>query len=195
MTGDAYVQSVIEHLPRGLDLRHQIEMELRSHIAERTGQGQPIDEILRQLGDPATLAESYLSAVPLQAAGLLPRFVAKVIDVVIVMSAAVAVACVLWFTLPGDAKYFVPAVGVFFATLAFVGYTIFAEYRSGRTLGKRVMGIQVVTEAGARISLGQSVLRQVPVFGLFVIDALFAVFTERRQRAFELLTKTRAVML
>jgi uncharacterized RDD family membrane protein YckC len=57
------------------------------------------------------------------------------------------------------------------------------------------MGIQVVRESGARISLGQSALRQVPVFGLFVIDAGFAVFTEHRQRAFELLTKTRAVAL
>jgi hypothetical protein len=39
-------------------------------------------------------------------------------------------------------------------------------------------------------------LRQLPFFGQFYfIDALFALFTERRQRAFELLTKTRAVAL
>ena len=56
------------------------------------------------------------------------------------------------------------------------------------------MGIHVVRESGARISLGQALLRQLPFFGqFFFIDALFALFTERRQRAFELLTKTRAV--
>jgi uncharacterized RDD family membrane protein YckC len=77
-----------------------------------------------------------------------------------------------------------------------VAYTVIAEYRHGRTLGKRLMGIHVVRESGARISLGQSLLRQLPFFGqFFFIDALFALFTERRQRAFELLTKTRAVGL
>jgi uncharacterized RDD family membrane protein YckC len=58
------------------------------------------------------------------------------------------------------------------------------------------MGIRVVRESGARIGLGQSCLRQLPFFGqFFFIDALFALFNERRQRAFELLTKTRTVAL
>ena len=48
----------------------------------------------------------------------------------------------------------------------------------------------------SRNYLGQPLLRQLPFFGqFFFIDALFALFTERRQRAFELLTKTRAVGL
>ena len=68
MTGDLYVQSVIDHVPEGLPLREQIAMELRSHIAERIAHGQTIEQVLRQLGDPLTLAESYLAAVPLQAA-------------------------------------------------------------------------------------------------------------------------------
>ena len=56
------------------------------------------------------------------------------------------------------------------------------------------MGIRVVRESGARISLGQSVLRQLPFFAqFFFIDALFALFTDKRQRSFELLSKTRTV--
>ena len=56
------------------------------------------------------------------------------------------------------------------------------------------MGIHVVRESGARISLGQALLRQLPFFGqFFFIDALFALFTGRSQRAFEMLTRTRAV--
>ena len=43
MTGDLYVQSVIDHVPEGLPLREQIAMELRSHIAERIAHGQTID--------------------------------------------------------------------------------------------------------------------------------------------------------
>jgi uncharacterized RDD family membrane protein YckC len=37
-------------------------------------------------------------------------------------------------------------------------------------------------------------VRQLPVFlQVFSIDALFVLFTDRRQRAFELLSKTRVV--
>jgi uncharacterized RDD family membrane protein YckC len=194
MTGDLYVQSVVDHLPRGLPLRDQIAMELRSHVAERVEHGQPLDDVLRQLGDPLTLAESYLAAVPLQTARLLPRIVAKLIDAAAVVSVVVAIAAALWFVLPPEAANFLPLLGILACVLDFVAYTAIAEYRHGRTLGKRLMGIQVVRESGARISLGQALLRQLPFFGqFFFIDALFALFTERRQRAFELITKTRAV--
>ena len=45
------------------------------------------------------------------------------------------------------------------------------------------------------MSGGQAVVRQLPVlFQFFWIDVLFALFTERRQRAFELLSKTRVVV-
>ena len=135
MTGERYIQSVVDFVPPGLPLRDQIALDLRAHIAERVHEGRALDDILAQLGDPLTLAESYL-------------------------------------------------------------YTVTAEYLAGHTLGKRLMGIRVVRESGARIGLGQSFLRQLPFFGGFsIIDALFALFTERRQRAFELLTKTRAVAL
>ena len=98
--------------------------------------------------------------------------------------------------LPDPAVYFVPMLAIFFGLIAFSVYTATAEYRAGGTLGKQLMGIRVVRESGARIGLGQAWLRQLPFFGqFFFIDALFALFTERRQRAFELLTKTRAVVL
>ena len=76
-----------------------------------------------------------------------------------------------------------------------MAYVILAESESGQTIGKRVMGLRVVQESGAQISLGQSVVRQLPVFfQVFWIDVLFALFTERSQRAFELLSKTRVVI-
>ena len=52
----------------------------------------------------------------------------------------------------------------------------------------------MVTEAGARISTGQAIVRNLPwMLEVFWIDALFALFTDRKQRAFELLSKTRVV--
>ena len=51
-------------------------------------------------------------------------------------------------------------------------------------------------ESGARISAGQAVVRNLPwLLELFWIDALFALFTDKRQRAFEMLSKTRVVRM
>jgi uncharacterized RDD family membrane protein YckC len=197
MSGDLYVASVIDHVPSGLPLRDQIAMELRGHIAERMAQGQPLDEILRQLGDPEKLAESYLAAIPLTSASIWARLGAKIIDVLLVA----AVVCLalgvpaffLWPYLP-EAKYFLPPVAMVLCVFAFAAYTIEQEYRRGATVGKQMMGVRVVRESGARISLGQAALRQLPFFAQFYfIDAIFALFTKHHQRAFELITKTRAV--
>ena len=67
-------------------------------------------------------------------------------------------------------------------------------YRRGQTIGKRLLGIRAVSETGARISLGQAIVRQLPMFlQVYWIDVMFALFTERSQRAFEMLSKTRVV--
>jgi uncharacterized RDD family membrane protein YckC len=75
-------------------------------------------------------------------------------------------------------------------------YTVVAEYASSQTLGKRIFNLSVVRESGRRIGFGQAVVRQLPLFlSVIWIDALFALFTDKRQRAFELLSKTRTVSL
>jgi len=196
MTGERYIQSVVDFVPPGLPLRDQIALDLRAHIAERVQEGRNLDEVLAQLGDPLTLAESYLAAVPLRAATVGRRLAAKAIDVLVVFGATAAITAAVMSLLSDPAVYFAPPVALGAGIVAFAVYTVIAEYRAGHTLGKRLMGIRVVRESGARIGLGQSFLRQLPFFGGFsIIDALFALFTERRQRAFELLTKTRAVAL
>jgi uncharacterized RDD family membrane protein YckC len=196
MTADDYVQSVIDYVPRGLALRDAIAMELRSHMAERQAHGQPLDEVIRQLGDPLTLAESYLAAVPLQSARFWPRAGAKVIDFLLACAGVAAFAWFLWYVLPPEGFYWAPFLCILMFLLLFPVYTAAAEYRAGQTIGKRLMSIRVVRESGARIGLGQALLRQLPFFGqFFFIDVLFALFTDRSQRAFELLTKTRAVLV
>ena len=120
---------------------------------------------------------------------------AKLVDVVLVMIVAGGVAASLFLVLPSPlAQQWFLIVCVLGGLCGFISYTVAAEYRLGWTLGKRMLGILVVRESGARISLGQSLLRQLPFLGqFFFIDALFVLFTERKQRAFEILTKTRAV--
>jgi uncharacterized RDD family membrane protein YckC len=191
---DNYINRVLDRLPRATPSRAQIATELQGLIAERVERGQTMDEVLHQLGDPATLAESYLSAVPLVSAGHLARLAAKMIDVVSFFVVLVPASIAAWFTAPQEfAPFFVLGV-IVLGSFAFATYTVVAESLYGQTLGKRVMGIRAVRESGARISLGQSVVRQLPMFfEVFAVDALFALFTEKRQRAFELLSRTRVV--
>jgi uncharacterized RDD family membrane protein YckC len=85
-------------------------------------------------------------------------------------------------------------LAILFAGFGFLIYTVVIEWALGQTLGKRLVGLQVVRESGGRIGLGQAVVRQLPLMlQIFWIDALSVFFTERRQRLFEMLSKTRVV--
>jgi uncharacterized RDD family membrane protein YckC len=192
-----YIKQVVDRVPSGTPLRAQITLELKALIGERLARGQSMDEVLRQLGDPAELADSYLSAEPLEAAAFWPRAAAKTIDFVIVASVlALAVLAVrsLRFGVRGDVGIGAPEVILIFLFLVSPLYTVLSEYYTGKTIGKWLTGLRVVRESGARIGLGQAFVRQLAlVFQVFLFDCMFALFTEKRQRACELLSKTRVV--
>jgi uncharacterized RDD family membrane protein YckC len=194
-TADDYVNAVLRLMPPTMPQRQQIAAELRSHIAERLGRGHPLSDVLRQLGEPSVLADSYLSAQPLVSATFGSRVSAKIVDAVAVLAVMCPTAWLLSRLVHPDFRPGVMIlVGLIGSTVLFGIYTIAAEYRRGQTLGKRLRGIRVVSETGARISAGQAIVRQLPMFmQVYWIDVMFALFTERRQRAFELLSKTRVV--
>ena len=195
---DDYVGSVLDYMPSATPNRSQIATELRGHIAERMAQGQSLDDVVRQLGDPVRLAESYLSAVPLVSAPFGRRALAKIIDMA---GAAAVMVPVAWLVSSGlglslEATFpIVLAACLIGGSLLFAVGTVMAEYAAGQTPGKRLLGIRVVRESGAAISVGQALVRQLPMFlQVFWIDAMFALFTENSQRAFEMLSKTRTVL-
>ena len=195
MTADNYVNRVLDALPRATPRREQIVMELRGHIAERRAAGQPELVVLEQLGDPVKLAESYLAAVPLVAASFGRRAGAKLVDLATLAGVVAPLVLVGWLWLPFDLAPLAMAAGLIVGSWLFAVYVVVAEARLGQTLGKRLFGLRVVRESGARISIGQSIVRQLPLFlEIFVVDVLFALFTEKAQRAFELLSKTRVVV-
>jgi uncharacterized RDD family membrane protein YckC len=195
MTADDYIARVLEVLPRTLPLRSQIALELSVHIAERVQHGHSMDDVLQQLGDPVVLAESYLAAEPLVAARFGARVLAKLVDLLTVLVALMPVALAGYWLVPRDFVIpFLVFVLLLPGSFTFGIYTALAEYKVGQTLGKHFMNLRVVRESGARISLGQAIVRQLPMFFQFYwVDIMFAVFTDRKQRAFELLSKTRVV--
>lgn len=192
---EAYLGRVVAWMPPGTPGRDQIVLELGDQIAERLRRGEREADVLGHLGDPLALAESYLSAVPLTAASFMSRVAAKLLDAVVFFLAAAVLACLAWFLAPAEewAPILVFAA-LLLSSITFAVYTVLAESHSGQTIGKRMMGIRAVRESGARISTGQAVVRQLPMFfEVFAVDALFALVTERSQRAFELLSKTRVI--
>jgi len=198
---EEYIASVIDQMPRGTPMRSQIADELRGHIAERVGQGATVEDVLRNLGDPEKLAESYLAAVRLESAGVGPRTAAKIIDFLVCLVILAPALAVCYLVFPPETYYMPLYFWICIAILLGGGcvmtiYGVVAEYQSGATIGKRAMGCRVVREKGTRITLGQAIVRHLPfVMQVIWVDALFALFTEHKQRAFELLSRTRVVLV
>ena len=198
MTAEQYIAQVTAPMPRPA-LRTQVAMELRAHINERLAGGVSLDDVIKQLGDPSALADSYLSAEPLQSAGAWSRIGAKIVDAFVVILAILPLAFGL-----GSLAYaagagrgsvvIVLVVSLLGSSFAFCLYMIIAESFYAQTFGKRLFKLRVVQESGARISVGQAIVRQLPLFFQVAwLDAAFALFTERHQRAVEMLSKTRTI--
>ena len=195
MTADAYIARVLAALPPATPMRDQIALELRGSIDERLAAGQTLGAAIRQLGDPVRLAESYLSAVPLRSAPFFVRALARLMDFAIATVVIAPVAMGLWFF--GDVRYLPWGLLAYLivGSILIASYPIVAEAMYGKTIGKHLFGLRVVTESGTRITWLQAVVRNLPIFlQIFVIDALFALFTERSPRAFELLSRTRVIL-
>jgi uncharacterized RDD family membrane protein YckC len=199
-TADEYIDRVLYVLPRATPMRAQIALELRGLFAERAANGQTVDEIVTQLGDPARLAESYLAAVPLVAAPFWTRVAAKLIDFVVTLAGVLAlmmpIAWFFWLSNRPTVLAWTPLMAILCGSFGFFAYTIIAEFAWGQTVGKRALGIRAVQESGARITFGQAAVRQLPLMlQIMIIDALFALFTDKSQRAFEMVSKTRVVLV
>jgi uncharacterized RDD family membrane protein YckC len=190
MTIQSYIGQFADAMPRMMPEREQIVADVRAHIEEDVQRGEALDAVLARLGDPANLAASYLSEVPLVSASFWRRAVAMAIDVAIPAAIAIPLAAMSGHASPQI------VIGLLAVIVGFVAYILVGESRYGQTLGKHWLNLLVVRESGARISVGQAIVRLLPcMLHIWWIDMIFALFTERRQRAFELLSKTRVVAI
>lgn len=111
-------------------------------------------------------------------ATLTRRFVALFIDGLIL-----SIACIF-----GD-----PLSQIMGGVAIWILYASFLESSDLKaTLGKYVMGIQVVDSQGRKISFRTSVVRTLlkEISGIFVIGFLFALFNDKKQTLHDLLTDT-----
>ncbi len=181
----------------------RIESDLKNHLqdlGDELGEELTLERITDRMGRPEEVAEEFMAGIKLHYAGFFSRALAFVID----MAAHLFVAG--FFILP--ALFFTDspmsgfsAVKVFTGIFAFslvltaaglmILYFPILEGRYGTTLGKYLLNLHVVKENGAPIGYKEAFLRRIPYyFEFLVVDVLFIPFTEKNQRAFDLIART-----
>ena len=99
------------------------------------------------------------------------RGAAKIVDVLCVFAFLCPVAwLVSRLVPPGFAPLVLLVTVIIGGSVLFGVYTILAELNAGRTLGKHLLGIRVVRETGARISLGQAIRSSAADFPADLLD-------------------------
>ena len=89
------------------------------------------------------------------------------------------------------------AISFFIAIMIFLYFT-FSEYFAGQSIGKKVMGLHVVSDVG-KLSLSQVMLRNLALFPLFpfialwVIDPGFMIFTKTQRRLSDIISRTNVI--
>jgi uncharacterized RDD family membrane protein YckC len=135
-------------------------------------------------------------AIRYELAGLGSRFLAVMVDLLAQVAIAVALIIAFAFAGPGLARI-VPsanlaawgiALAVLLLFLIFFGwFIIFETWWSGRTPGKRALGLRVVRDGGFPIDLGAAIIRnlvRIVEFGLgfYALSAISALLSPENKR-------------
>jgi uncharacterized RDD family membrane protein YckC len=201
---DEYVRQVMDHVPPALSERGRIELDLRAHLHETFEAEGSAAEAIRRMGQPADVARAYVAEIPLAYASFPTRVLAFLIDCAVGVAVLLVVLALagteFLFGLAsgpapsGDAvalSMVAILVGMVAVALLSLAYFPVLEWRFGQTLGKKLVAIHVVREDGTRIGLLEAIVRRIPFFlEFFWIDAVVALFSQRHQRAFDLVART-----
>ncbi len=153
---------------------------------------QPIDAMVR-LTTPERIVFEYPLAGPFR------RFSAYLLDLVLVMALVVAATMVSMFLALGSGAGMGPALVAYF--LIAWGYGALCEgVFNGQTLGKRALGLRVVSEQGVPITAAQAILRNlvgtvdgmVPFFYLIGLSSM--MLTRKFQRLGDLAAGTMVIL-
>jgi uncharacterized RDD family membrane protein YckC len=123
--------------------------------------------------------QSYLSEVPLVSASLGRRAAAMAIDVAIPVVHRSYSPTLIVTSGQVSRDTMLVALGIA-VTAGFITYVLVGETRLGQTLGKHWLNLLVVRESGARISVGQAIVRLLPsLLHVWWVDVIFALFTDK----------------
>lgn len=191
---EQYVEDVLGHLPPAIPGFHRVKDDLTAHLREAAeASGSPV-EAVREMGAARETARGYAEGLDLAPASLVDRTGAFLLDV----GLAVPPSTILFLfmaRLGAGGSWILaspfPVLAAGIVGLLALLYFPTLEHLWGQTLGKRVFGLAVTRENGLRVGWGAAVIRRLPLFfEVFWLDAVFAPFTEKRQRAFDVVAGT-----
>lgn len=208
---DAYIQEVLRNIQAPIEKKKRIEADIRAHFLEAEAMGEQAETVISRMGTPYELAEEMMSQVELAYAGFWRRLAAFSLDALII--AVVAGLYLIFLIVLGavtiieskncatdpsmiwNTKNLLVMIWAILGGIAASGaallYFPILEARFGKTWGKKVMGLLVAKENGLSIGYKEAILRRLSFFfNVFWLDALFLFFTEKRQRAFDIIAKT-----
>lgn len=210
---DAYVDEFERWTAGPAARKKQLRAELEAHLegAEQAGE---LEAALHRLGTPREAAIAFADGYEPTPAPLPRRIFAAMVDIAalggalmigiaigtagsMVMGSTERIRQVDVTTIENVSNIGpMEAAGLLISIAAagwwVIGLTIM-EWRTGRTPGKKALGLRVVTESGTAPSFGQIVVRRLTlVFSgpLQIIDWAFALFDERHQRGLDKLART-----
>lgn len=198
---DRYVEDVMHRIAPGFPGRHRIETDLRSHLAERVAGGEKSSSAAARMGPPAEVARGFLESTEPQLASRADRLGGFLFDVGLGALAVASITLVAVVALGSNSTTpmsdwplpLAVALGIC-AVIVFVLVILYfpvLESLFGQTAGKRVFGTFVARENGERVGFWTAVVRRIPfMFDIWPVDAVFLLFTARRQRAFDLAART-----
>ncbi len=195
---DRYVQDVLRAVFAAPADRERLEADLRAHFAEAEARGEPPSRIIDVMGQPEDVAAAFNAEREMRYASFWQRLVAFAGDCGLLLALflpPLSVAVLTGRLMPGGEASIGWMIAMGLLGLAMLGIFVFyfpiLEARFGKSLGKHLLRIRVVRESGAPISLGQAFVRRLSLyFKLLVPDALFVPFTDKRQRALDIIAKT-----
>src|SRR5262245_64496107 len=142
-------------------------------------------------GRPVELIASSLCrlAFPMEYAGVALRFVAVLIDGIVLLVLILALALVFgdrYSTTENGTHTVGVTAGGWWPLLVILAYYVGSEALTGKTVGKRAVGLRVVDVSGDAIGLGQAlvrnVLRVVDAFLFYLVAAISVWSSSERQR-------------
>lgn len=196
---DRYIDDVMRHVFATQQDLEKLKTDLRSHFAEGEAAGREPRDIILGLGTPEEVAAAFNAEREFHYASFWERLFAFFGDCGILLIVILPVLALgLLGGVVGSEPGEVPIVWfvicfLFFLALVGVGIFYFPLFEShyGKTPGKHLMRIRVRRENGAPISLGQAFVRRLSFyFDMLWIDALFIPFTDKHQRALDIVAKT-----
>ena len=200
---ERYLKDVLQNIQAPPKEMKRIESDLGNHLQDLQDElGEDFSQaaVIERMGSPEEVAAGFMANIKLHYAGFPERATAFLID----MAACVSVAALLGLPalilsgfspsdLAGPALLLaIPAFSMIIAAAGvMILYFPILEGRFGTTLGKHLLNLHVARDCGAPIGYKEAFLRRIPYYFEFLfIDMLFIFFTEKKQRAFDLIAKT-----